>query len=218
MKYEAILFDLDGTLIDSAPDLINALDATLADYGLPAADYEQASRWVSHGAGKLLELGFNNDYPLAFAELRQIFLEHYRQQCTGYTVFYPGVVELLSAIEASNTPWGIMTNKPTRLTQLIAKHFDFSCGEDNIVCGDTMAVAKPDPAPLLLLAQRLAVNPQRCVYIGDCDRDIIAGKRAGMTTIACAYGYIPAHDDVNNWGADTIVQSAAEILPCIQVG
>ncbi len=216
MKYAAILFDLDGTLLDSAPDLIHTLNDLLQVYGRDSVDYELFSRWVSHGSGKLLELGFAGDYPIDFQQLRQQYLDCYQKQNTVYSDFFAGVPALLTAIEATHTPWGIMTNKPTRPTLPIAKHFALDKRAKSIVCGDTLTVSKPHPAPLLFLAEQLGVNPAHCVYIGDCDRDITAGKQAGMMTIACAYGYIPPDDDITTWGADVIVQTPLEILQYIQ--
>ncbi len=216
MKYAAILFDLDGTLLNSAPDLIHSLNDLLQLYGRDPVEHEPLSRWVSHGSAKLLELGFSGDYPIDFQQLRQQYLDYYQKQNNIYTDFFDGVPVLLTAIEATHTPWGIMTNKPTRPTLSISKHFALDKRASAIICGDTLAVAKPDPAPILLLAEQLSVNPAHCVYIGDCDRDITAGKRAGMATIACAYGYIPPGDDITTWGADVVVQTPLEILQHIQ--
>ncbi len=216
MKYDAILFDLDGTLIDSAPDLINTLNTVLIAHGrVPCAD-DTYYQYVSQGSKKLLELGFAGDYPRPFEELRQLFLKEYESQSTRNTDFYKGIPTLLNAIEASDTPWGIMTNKPTEPTIPIAKHLQLDKRAAAIVCGDTLPVSKPDPSPIILACKMIGVAPEYCVYIGDNSGDIIAGKRAGMATIACAYGYVHQDDDIDSWGADAIAQSSVDILPLIQ--
>lgn len=216
MKYDAILFDLDGTLIDSAPDLIKTLNDILLDHGRqPAADVSY-SQYVSHGSRKLLELGFAGDYPRPFDELRQMFLTKYETQNTEQTDFYAGIPTLLQAIEASQTPWGIMTNKPTDSTIPIAKHLRLDERAAAIVCGDTLPVAKPDPSPIILACEMIGVNPENCVYIGDNSGDVTAGQLAGMATIACAYGYVHQDDDINQWGADAIAHTPESILSLIE--
>lgn len=211
MKYDAVLFDLDGTLIDSAPDLLITLNTVLQAHGRPVCADDSFGRYVSQGSKKLLELGFDGDYPIPLPELRQQFLDKYQQQNTQNTDFYAGILPLLTAIEDSNTPWGIITNKPTRPTVPIAEQLQLDRRAAAIVCGDTLPVAKPDPAPIALACKMIGVIPERCVYIGDSRGDVTAGQLAGMATIACAYGYIEPDDDVNTWQADAIVQSPDEI-------
>ena len=185
MKYQAILFDLDGTLVDSAPDLINTLNDILIEHGRkPCADASY-SQYVSIGSRKLLELGFLGDYPIAFDTLRQQYLSKYQKQNTQNTNFYDGIPELLDMIESHDTPWGIVTNKPTDPTMPIAKHLNLDKRTTAIVCGDSQG-------------------------------DISAGQLAGMSTIACAYGYVHEDDNVQHWGADAIVATPSEILPLIQ--
>ncbi len=213
MKYEAILFDLDGTLLDSAPDLVVTLNDLLSEFQRPTYTVDDLRQYVSYGSTKLLEMGFGGDYPMDFQALRQRFLARYQQQNAVKTTFFTGVQQLLQNIEASNTPWGIITNKPTAPTILIAEHFQLDKRAAAIVCGDTLPVAKPDPSPIILACEMIGVRPQNCVYIGDCDRDIEAGKNAGMATIACAYGYIHAEAPISRWGADAIAQQPADIWP-----
>lgn len=216
MKYDAILFDLDGTLIDSAPDLIQTLNDMLAAYQRPQQPAEALRPYVSYGSSQLLKLGFKDDYPIEFQALRQQYLSRYKKQNTVYTDFFTDIPALLAAIEDSKTPWGIMTNKPTDCTTEIAKKLKLDQRAAAIVCGDTLPVAKPDPSPIFLTCKMIGVNPENCVYIGDSDRDIEAGKRAGMDTIACEYGYIHADSPITEWGADFIVKAPADILPLIQ--
>lgn len=216
MKYDAILFDLDGTLIDSAKDLVQALNTLLAEYGESPCSTDAFRQYVSYGSTKLLEKGFDGHYPIAFHELRQQFLSHYQNQSTVHTDFFDGIDDLLTRIEATETPWGIITNKPTDFTIPIAKHLSLDKRAAAIVCGDTLPVAKPDPSPIILACEMIGVQPENCVYIGDCDRDIEAGKNAEMATIACEYGYIHAESPIAEWGADAIVQTPVAIWPLLQ--
>ncbi|PID66673.1 MAG: phosphoglycolate phosphatase [Gammaproteobacteria bacterium] len=216
MKYAAILFDLDGTLIDSAPDLLTTLDELLIQYGRQPCVHEAYRRYVSDGSLKLLQLGFADDYPIPIAELWQAYLQKYQQQNTRYTDFYDGIPVLLDAIEASQTPWAVVTNKYTEPTVPIAKHLKLDQRAAAIVCGDTLPVLKPDPSSLLLACKMMGIDSEKCIYIGDSHKDIIAGQLAGMATIACAYGYIKEDDDISTWGADHIVQTPHDILTLLQ--
>lgn len=216
MKYQAILFDLDGTLIDSAPDLVQTLNDMLVAYQRPQQRLDDLRPYVSQGSTKLLQLSFLDNYPVAFDELRQEFLTRYQQQNTVKTDFFEGITDVLDAIESSDTPWGIMTNKPTDCTLAIADKLRLNQRADAIVCGDTLPVAKPDPSPIILACKMIGVVPENCVYIGDCDRDIEAGQLAGMDTIACAYGYVGGDENINDWQADAIAHTPADILPLIQ--
>lgn len=218
MKYDAILFDLDGTLIDSAPDLIQTLYDLLEEYQRPLPAAENLRPLVSYGSTKLLQVGFQENYPLPFDNLRQQYLARYQTQNTVHTNFFTGVVELLAAIEDSGTPWGIITNKPTDCTAAIAQKLKLNQRAAAIVCGDTLPVAKPDPSPIILSCQMIGVKPQQCVYIGDCDRDIEAGKRAEMDTIACEYGYIHADSPIDTWGADYVAKTPKDIFSYIYHG
>ncbi len=213
MKYEAILFDLDGTLLDSAPDLLGTLDEFLAEYGKAPCDHDLLRQYISDGSRTLIKLGFGDDLPMPLYELwQQHYLPRYQQRNTLHSKLYQGIEALLSAIEETNTPWAIVTNKYTKPTEPIVKHFKLDQRADAIVCGDTLPVEKPDPSPLMLACEMMNVNPQNCIYIGDSRSDMTAGNLAEMTTIACAYGYVKTDDDINDWGADYIVQSPSEIL------
>ncbi len=216
MKYQAILFDLDGTLIDSAPDLIATLNDLLISYSRPTVDVDKVRHLVSRGSTGLLSHGFNEDFPKDFEALRQDYLARYNWQNTRNTRFFAGIEDLLSAIEASQTPWGIVTNKPTASTQPIAAHLQLDKRASAIVCGDTLPVSKPDPSPLFLACEMLGVSPEHCAYVGDADTDVIAGQLTGMMTIACAYGYIESKNPVTAWGADAIAQTPADIWPLLQ--
>ncbi len=211
MKYDGILFDLDGTLIDSAFDLVATLNAQLAHYQRPPVKLEDLRSSVSHGSAQLMRIGFNNDFPKDFQALRQDYLELYESYNRQHTDFFAGIEAVLSAIDASQTPWGIVTNKLTQATQSISAHLGLDQRVAAIVCGDTLPVAKPDPSPILLACDKMGVKADNCVYIGDAATDIEAGKAANMATIACAYGYVSPEAPVDTWGADAIAHSPADL-------
>lgn len=215
MKYDAILFDLDGTLLDSAPDLVHTLNDLLDKYQRPRVSVAALRQYVSQGSARLLELGFDGDYPLPFEELRGEYLQKYQQQNTVHSDFFAGIPDLLDKIEATQTPWAIITNKWSEPTQPIATHFALDKRAAAIVCGDTLPVAKPDPSPLFLACEMMGVNAENCVYIGDAKTDIEAGKNAGMATIACNYGYLLPNCPIETWGTDSIVEQPDEIFSLI---
>lgn len=217
MRFEAILFDLDGTLIDSAPDLVQTLNDMLAEHGRPLQQAADLLPYMSYGSTPMLEVGFAGDYPMDFQMLRQQFLTRYKQQNTVKTDFFAGIEPLLVHIEQAQIPWGIITNKPTDCTLGIANKLKLNERAGAIVCGDTLPVAKPDPSPIYLACEMIGVNPANCVYIGDCIRDVEAGKNAEMATIACEYGYIGHQDEsqIAAWGADYIAKTPADILSFI---
>lgn len=217
MKYDAILFDLDGTLLDSSYDLVQTLNDILARYGQKSMPLSVLRPFISYGSTRLLEMGFDGNYPKDFQALRAEFLTHYQTQCTANPRLFDGIDKLLNHIENSQSTWGIITNKPTEPTQAIIEAIGFDSRAAAIVCGDTLPVAKPDPSPIILACEMIGVAPARCVYIGDCIRDIQAGQLAGMDTIACEYGYIGADDAITTWGADVIVKHPDELLAAISL-
>ncbi len=216
MKYEAILFDLDGTLIDSAPDLIKTMNDVLTKYGRDECDEKEMRENVSLTSAVMLQIAFREDYPMEFQSLRQEFLSLYEQQNTVHTKLFDGVNELLSTLTEQDVPWAIVTNKLTQPTFPITEHFQLNQRASAIVCGDTLPVAKPDPSPLILACKMMGVTPENCVYVGDAISDIQAGKNAGMTTIGCTYGYVNPKIPVETWGADFIVDTPLDILSKIQ--
>ncbi|MPV86682.1 HAD family hydrolase [Ostreibacterium oceani] len=212
-RFDAILFDLDGTLIDSAPDLIQTLNDLLTHYQRPLVASELLRQQVSYGSTRLLEIGFAGDYPTPdFHTLRREYLDRYLTQNTVHTTYFDEVEDLLTRIESSNLPWGIVTNKPTDCTTAIVEKLGISQRAQAIVCGDTLPVAKPDPSPIYLACKMMDVDPKRCVYVGDCIRDIEAGRNADMSTIACAYGYIGADIPISEWQAEHIANTPLQIL------
>lgn len=216
---KAILFDLDGTLLDTAADLHRALNDVLIAYQLQEVSIEQARPVASHGARGLLKLGFKDQLTAANTEkLRADFLQAYRSDPYSQTIYFDGISELLEALRARNIAYGIVTNKPTEFTKALLPHFSHLADNPAIVCGDTLSVAKPDPAPLLHAAKLLNVSPDDCWYVGDAERDIVAGREAGMYTVLAAYGYIAETDNVAEWAADYSIHHPLELLTLLPSG
>ena len=212
---KAILFDFDGTLADTAPDLVEATQAMLRSRGLPEAPHELLRRTCSSGARGLLGVAFGvaKDSP-QFEPLRQEFLAHYKQCYTRYTKLFDGVPALLNALEQRGVVWGIVTNKATDLTTPIVQAIliDQGLTPAAVVCGDTTAHAKPHPAPLLFACEQIACAPGDCWYVGDDRRDIQSAQAAGCTPIAVSYGYHPADDEPQHWGATAILAQPIGLL------
>lgn len=215
-RYQAIWFDLDGTLLDSAGDLIPAVNQTLIDFShAPLADeilrgiINFGSRnMVAHGAG----LG-KNDSELDTLMAR--FGEHYLAALNVKSRWFPGVEALLTRLDAEGIPWGIVTNKRDCFTQPLAKQLGIDTRAAAIVGGDTVSRAKPHPDPILHGTRLAGHDPARCLFVGDNSTDIIAGRAAGMQTAACAYGYTPTGENAADWGADYLLASVDDLYPVI---
>jgi N-acetyl-D-muramate 6-phosphate phosphatase len=207
MKLNTVLFDLDGTLIDTAPDLVDALNRLLARYGKPELSYAQARNTVSRGSMALVILGFGSGLPeVELRNLQNEYLSVYADGlCVGSRPF-DGMESLLGELDAAKILWGVVTNKPGWLTEPLLKQLKLYERAACIVSGDTLAVRKPDPAPLLHAAELIKRKPQQCVYVGDDQRDVAAGKAAGMRTLVARYGYIESHEDPGLWGADDMIE------------
>ena len=213
--YELVLFDLDGTLVDTAPDMVAVLQRLLEAHGRPAVPYEHARSFVSHGALGLLSVGFPaSDIEFGNA-LHQEYLAHYADNICSESSLFDGLDELLADLESSGIPWGVVTNKPQQLTQPLMAALGLAERAACIVSGDTLAVRKPDPAPVLLACDIANVAPEYSLYIGDADRDIEAGRRAGTATIAAAFGYVTEDDDPREWNADIIAATAPELTQIV---
>jgi len=208
-----VLFDLDGTLADTAPDLAYALNTLLAEHHKPLLPYPTIRPVASNGAAALIELGFGvaRTDP-HFAPLRARFLEIYRAHLTRETRLFPGMAELLDAIAARGLNWGIVTNKPAFLTEPLVDQLglreDLAC----VVSGDTTANPKPHPEPLLHACKLAGSRPHECLYVGDAARDIEAGRAAGMKTLVALFGYIGAQDQPDTWGADGLIRAPGDAL------
>ncbi|MBI1396098.1 MAG: HAD-IA family hydrolase [Betaproteobacteria bacterium] len=213
----AVLFDLDGTLADTAPDLAQALCRLMADEGLPHPEYALLRPFASGGARGLIAAGLGISHTHArFPDLRERFLTHYEAVMLERAGLFDGVPELLAAITQASVPWGIVTNKATRYAVPVTKHVGLAPPLDCLVCGDTTPYAKPHPAPLLEAASRLKVDPGHCVYVGDDRRDIQAARAAGMRAIAAAYGYL-GEAPVDEWDADDVIQTPLELLKILDL-
>ena len=210
---KAVLFDLDGTLADTARDLGAALNRLLAEEGLPLQPFDAIRPIASHGARGLIRLGFgiDLDHP-DFNALRTRFLDHYEASFADQTCLFEGVNELILQLTARHLRWGIVTNKPMRFTDRLVPALPFATPPAVVVSGDTVGVAKPDPKPMLHAAELIGVEPTRCVYVGDAERDIQAGHSVGMKTVLANWGYISNLDTPHDWGADIAIDHPLELL------
>ena len=215
-KLAAVLFDLDGTLLDTAPDFITSLKIQLAQYQQPIPDDTTIRHTVSHGARALIKLGFkrSEDDP-DFEPLRQEFLAIYEQHLAEQTALFDGVETVLQGLEQAHIPWGIVTNKPARYTTQVLQALALNHRSQTTICPDHVTYAKPHAEPLLLACQELQCEPENVLYVGDHRRDIEAGKNANMITIAAAYGYVDVDDPIEAWQADYIIAQADELTPII---
>ena len=214
-QINAVLFDLDGTLLDTAPDMTNALNLLLAEEGKAFLSDEQCRDHVSHGSVAMIRLGFgesNVENKKVFEQRRLRFLDLYEKNLCLDTKLFVGMDETLLFLEEHNIPWGIVTNKPAFLTQPLLEAIDLFDRACSVISGDTIEQRKPDPAPMFLAANECGVLATECLYVGDALRDIQAGNRAHMTTLLASYGYIDASESPVDWGADGIVEYPEEIL------
>ena len=214
----AVLFDLDGTLLDTAPDLVLALNNLLISHNRPSVEFDKLRNLASQGSVALTRYGFpevTND--AQFEKLRQEFLQHYADSVCVDSELFNGMETLLQTIEAQNIPWGIVTNKPGDLTKSLLDKLSLSNRPACIVSGDTLAVSKPHPDPLLLASKTIQLSPHHTIYLGDDRRDIYAGNAAGMYTCVARYGYIEPDIDTDQWGADFTITSPLELLNHIQL-
>ncbi len=217
MKIRAVLLDLDGTLVDTAPDLVAVLNQLLARHQRPPAPYAIARNEVSNGTLGLLRLGFGAAHPAAQLEdLRQEFLEIYRNQLAVKSRVFNGLGDILNRLSDYGPSWGIVTNKPGAMTTPLLEALRFRDAPACVISGDRLPQSKPHPAPLLLAARELGVPAGHCVYVGDAHSDILAGRAAGMGTIAVTYGYIRPHQDPYSWGADCVITRPSALLDAVK--
>lgn len=213
--FNAVLFDLDGTLVDTAPDMVAVLQAMQTAHGLTPVDYDLGRSQVSNGAIGLLSLGFP-ELEIEFGdEFHHEYLERYAEMICEESRVFTGMDTLLDSLDDAGCPWGVVTNKPEGLTKPLLDALGLSSRSACIVSGDSLPVRKPDPAPLLHACDIAGVDAYRSIYVGDAARDIEAGLRAGMATIAAGYGYITEDDDPREWGADIIAVDTAELAQIV---
>ena len=210
----AVLFDFDGTLADTAPDLGAALNKMLLDRGLPALPLEAVRPHASSGARGLLFIGFGVvPEDEAYEPMRKEFLANYSEAICVHTRLFPGIEDLLASIESRRMVWGIVTNKAVRLTTPLVAHLGLSKRAGCIVGGDTTAHLKPHPASLLHAAGQIGVNPSECCYLGDDLRDIQAAKAAGMFSVAVEYGYSGTENGgPRGWNAEAVIGQPMDLL------
>jgi phosphoglycolate phosphatase len=209
----SILFDLDGTLADTAPDLALALNAVLKHHGRTPLSYEAIRPVASHGGIALIELGFQITAAAPeFEQLRQEFLDYYHKNICQKTSLFEGMEQVLEYIESNNMNWGIVTNKPAFLTDPLIAALGLSSRAVSIISGDTANNRKPHPEPILLACQQAGSTPDQCLYVGDAQRDIEAGHHAGMLTAVANWGYIGHDDKPDNWGADLYFDQPADLM------
>ena len=214
---KAVLFDLDGTLVDTADDLGAALNHVLACHDLPRCTPEQYRPMASHGAKGLLELGFGQRLAAYdFGLLRQQLLDYYALHVCDHSQLFPGGNALIADLNQQHIPWGIVTNKPYRLAASMLKQMPELQQCAILLGGDSLAQRKPDPTPLWVASHQLKVPPANCWYVGDAERDIMAGNRAGMTTVLAAFGYIGETDHPEHWQADFQIDSLVDLIALIR--
>ena len=209
----AVLFDLDGTLIDSAPDLGAAADQMRVTRGLPSLPLENYRSMAGAGARGMIGVAFGvTPADPQFDELREEFFVNYSRCMTQRTTVFDGVPELIAQIQSAALPWGVVTNKSMRFTEPLTRAITLFAHARTIISGDTTPHSKPHPEPLLEAARRLDIEPRHCLYVGDDARDVVAGMAAGMGTVAACYGYLGAVSDVASWGAHAVIKSPLDLL------
>jgi N-acetyl-D-muramate 6-phosphate phosphatase len=207
----AVLLDLDGTLLDTAPDMVAALNELLREKGHAPLPFEEVRQLVSHGALALVRLGFPHTPDLALEELRAHYLGIYRGCLAARTRPYDGVAAALERLESAGIAWGVVTNKPGWLTEPLLEQLGLRARAGVVVSGDTLPERKPHPAPLLHAARTLDVPPSQCIYIGDAERDVLAARAAGMEVFVAMFGYIPQNELPLTWPASGWLESPREL-------
>jgi 2-phosphoglycolate phosphatase len=213
---QGVLFDLDGTLLDSAPDLYAALVEQCAEEGVPVPPYAPVREVVSRGSRAILRCAFAERDELALEGLMPRYLEIYQRVMAQQTRAFDGIDSLLERIEAQGLRWGIVTNKPGFLTDELVNRIGWATRASAVVSGDTLPVKKPDPAPVLLACERAGLDPARCLFVGDDRRDIQAGAAAGLYTVEVSWGYLDGGDP-HEWGADAVLDTPGQLAALLQL-
>lgn len=208
----AVLFDLDGTLLDTAPDMIGALNVICTEEGADPVAYDRARAYVSNGAVGLLRLAFPEFDRLRDPALHRRYLDRYAERLAVDTRLFPHLDTLLTVLEGAAVPWGVVTNKPRHLTEPLLAALGLHLRSACTVSGDTLPERKPHPRPILFALERMAADPAQSLYIGDARRDIESGRAAGTTTVAVRYGYVEPGQDPATWGADYVVDTPLDLI------
>ncbi len=208
----AVMFDLDGTLLDTAPDMVGALNTLRREERCAPLPYDEVRPAVSHGSTRVVKIGFPDAMPDRAAALQQRFLEIYRGALSRETQLFPGMERVLDALSARRLKLGIVTNKPAWLTEPLLDEMGLRARFNCVVSGDTVAQRKPHPLPLLHAATLVGAAPQECIYVGDAERDVQAARAAGMQALVADYGYLRADEDSTAWGGDGHLRQALDLL------
>lgn len=216
IKVKAVLFDLDGTLLDTAPDLAIVLNQIRKMHGLPELLLPAIKPFISFGSKVLIKHILNvAEHDERFQTMRELLFTTYAKHCHANTHFFPGMEKVLAYLDAQGICWGIVTNRLTLHTDLLLTALKIKHLPKCIVCGDTLATAKPNPEPILHACEILQLRPQNCIYIGDAPSDIAAGKAAGLRTLVALYGYIGSDEDPYEWNADGYLHEPSELIDWI---
>ncbi|MFW2403755.1 MAG: HAD-IA family hydrolase [Gammaproteobacteria bacterium] len=210
--FKAVLFDLDGTLLDTAPDMVAALDRLLETEGRDPVDYALARAHVSKGALGLIDMAFGQIDEAHRMSLRDRYLDTYAQSLAVASSLFDGMAEVLDYIERNDMHWGVVTNKPGYLAEPLLAELGLLPRSATTISGDTLPERKPHPRPLLYAAEQISVAPGEAIYVGDDTRDIVAGNAAGMTTVAALYGFILPGENPNDWPADHRIEQPGDLL------
>jgi N-acetyl-D-muramate 6-phosphate phosphatase len=212
MALSAVLFDLDGTLLDTAPDMVGALNALRREESLAPLPYDEIRSAVSHGAARVVKAGFPSANPERALQLQQRFLEIYRGALSRETRLFPGMEEVLDALASWHIKSGIVTNKAAWLTEPLLSELGLRARFACVVSGDTVTERKPHPMPMLHAAALAEVAPAECIYVGDAERDVQAAHAAAMPALVANYGYLRADEDSTRWGADGYLTQPLDLL------
>ncbi len=218
MRIKSVLFDLDGTLIDTAPDMAAALNHILQEEALEPLPLEDIRPHVSRGGLALTKLGFDPHRDASEIEpLRQRFLDYYRQNIAQHSQLFEGFDQVLRRMHLHDMPWGVVTNKPGWLTDPLLQELGLEEQSAVIISGDSTAEKKPHPLPLLTAAEAMDISAEDCMYVGDDPRDIVAGNAANMTTVIAKYGYITDDSDLDSWQADDMIDHPLQLLELLDI-
>lgn len=210
-----VLFDLDGTLVDTAPDLIACLNKALETHGFNPVSSQRVKPFISYGAAAMISKSIKVDDKVIHNKILESMLMFYQNNIAEHSAFFSGMDDTLDIIEALDLKWGIVTNKRERFSIPLVKALNLSERSACLISGDTMANSKPHPEPMLEACSQIDVNPEECVYIGDALHDIEAGKNAKMKTLAATYGYLKPDDTPDSWGADALIDSPEQLITWI---
>jgi len=216
-ELSCVLFDLDGTLVDTAPDLVACLNKALSVHDYPLADVGKVTPYISYGAAAMIKASVgDNANDSQQADILETALNFYQDNIAEHSHFFAGILDTLALIEDEGLKWGVVTNKRKRFTEPLMAALDLTSRAACIISGDSTAHAKPHVAPMLAACRIAEVNPQQCVYIGDASHDIVAGKTAQMKTLAALYGYLKPDDQPVTWGADALTASPDHLTDWIK--